>query len=106
MEEQERHAEHDAQISILKQMLLGPLPKSESPGHAERAARRHRSFHEGDSHEGNYRQMLERFMIETKGADRTSANESENQREVFVFLQIFVKCRFLSSAWLFGSRIF
>ncbi|XP_065071483.1 uncharacterized protein LOC135696127 [Rhopilema esculentum] len=83
IEEQERHAEHDAQISVLKQMLLGPLHKSESLGRAERAARRHRSFHEGDSHEGNYRQMLERFMIETKGGDRTSASESEAQREVF-----------------------
>ena len=89
LDERERQAENDAQINILKQMLLGSSQKTDSLADHRSSVRgpRHKSYHEGDTRGDNYKQMLESLLAETKMADRTLSSDAEADRSGYVFLR-------------------
>ena len=64
IEEQERSADRDAQIKVLKQMLLSTPQRNEQTSSKE-FQHHHQSFHRSDPHENVYRQLLERLMIDS-----------------------------------------
>ena len=98
IDERERQAENDAQINILKQMLLRSPQKTGSvPDHRSSVrGPRHKSYHEGDTRGDNYKQMLENLLAEAKMADRTLGSdvEADVSGYVFSFYEISLCCAF------------
>ena len=80
IDQQERLAERDAQINILKQMLLSTPQRSEQKSPKQHQYH-HKSSHDGDSHEKSYREMLERLIAESSVGSHGPSIELGTQRD-------------------------
>ena len=80
IDQQERLAERDAQINILKQMLLSTPQRGEQKSVKEHQCH-HKSSHDEDAHERSYREVLERLIAESNVGSYGPSVEFGTQRD-------------------------
>lgn len=84
MEDQARKAEQEAQINILKQILM-ITPQKEGQQHSSNERQcRNKSVHEGDNKESMYKQMLERLVADS--TNNTTSLDLGTQLDGFVVI--------------------
>ena len=90
IEDHERKTDRDAQISILKQMLL-TTPQSNDPHTPNEKRHKHQSFHEGDDKGHSYRQMLERLLVESNANGQSTRNYTDTRIDGCVTVSVILR---------------